>query len=188
VGGGGEGAARVSERGARALRAIDGACEALAHAGMVLISIFMLLQMVEIVGRKAFGYSILGLSEIGQLFVMSCICLTWPLVFCRDGHIAVEFVTDMLPPRGLWALKAMLALVGTIFVGALLYYGIDQARLQIAKGDISPTLHIPVVWYWVPLLLAIAASGVACVAQTIRHAAATVSGRVAPPSQPGQAA
>jgi TRAP-type C4-dicarboxylate transport system permease small subunit len=170
------------------VRIADGVCEALAHAGMVLISLFMVLQMVEIVGRKAFGSSILGLSEIGQLFVMSCICLAWPLVFCRDGHIAVEFVTNSLPPRALSALKAALALLGVVFVGTLTYYGVAQAKLQIEKGDFSPTLHIPILWYWAPLLLAMAASGVACVVQTIRHAAAAVSGRNAPPADTGLAA
>jgi TRAP-type C4-dicarboxylate transport system permease small subunit len=163
----------------RVLRAVDRACEALAHAGMVLIAVFMLLQMVEIVGRKATGFSILGLSEIGQLFVMSCICLTWPLVFCRDGHIAVEFVTDRLPPRALSLLKAAIGILGAIFVGALAWYGLGQARLQIAKGDFSPTLHIPIFWYWMPLLLGIAASGVACLALAIRHALAAASPRSA---------
>jgi TRAP-type C4-dicarboxylate transport system permease small subunit len=155
---------------------------------MVLILIFMVLQMVEIVGRKAFGSSILGLSEIGQLFVMSCICLTWPLAFCRDGHIAVEFVTDRLPPRALSALKAALGLIGAVFVGTLAYYGFAQARLQMAKGDFSPTLHIPILWYWVPLLLAMAASGIACVVQTIRHVIAALSGGSAPHAETGLAA
>jgi TRAP-type C4-dicarboxylate transport system permease small subunit len=188
VGGGDDRSAPGSSRDGRALRIADGVCEALAHAGMVLISLFMVLQMVEIVGRKAFGFSILGLSEIGQLFVMSCICLTWPLVFCRDGHIAVEFVTDPLPSRALSALKAALGLIGAVFVGALTYYGVVQAQMQIAKGDFSPTLHIPIFWYWVPLLLAMAASGAACVVQTIRHAMAAMSGRTGPPAEPGLAA
>jgi TRAP-type C4-dicarboxylate transport system permease small subunit len=184
VGGGGESGRSRPTQG-RAFRIADGVCEALAHAGMVLISLFMILQMVEIVGRKTIGFSILGLSEIGQFFVMSCICLTWPLVFCRDGHIAVEFVTDRLPPRALSALKAALGLVGAVFVGALTYYGIVQAQVQIAKGDFSPTLHIPILWYWVPLLIAMAASGIACVVQTLRHAVAAASGRGAPPAEIG---
>ncbi|MFO0986362.1 MAG: TRAP transporter small permease [Alphaproteobacteria bacterium] len=165
----GEGAA-----GRRPRRVADAICEALAHVGMVLISLFMVLQIVEIVGRKAVGSSILGLSEIGQLFVMSCICLTWPLVFRRDGHIAVEFLTDPLRPRALALLKAVVALMSAAFVCALAYYAFGQARAQIAKGDISPTLHIPILWYWIPLLLAMVASAIACVAQVARHTMAAV--------------
>ena len=153
----------------RLIRIADGACEVLAHAGMALISLFMILQMVEIVGRKTVGFSILGLSEMGQLLVMSCICLVLPFVFIRDGHIAVEFVTDRLPPRALALLKSVIALASAVFVAALAYYGYGQAQLQIAKGDFAPTLGIPIVWYWVPLLLGIAASAAACGAQAFRY-------------------
>jgi TRAP-type C4-dicarboxylate transport system permease small subunit len=169
VGGGGEGSRPDARQRGCALRLVDGLCEALAHVGMALISLFMVLQIVEIVGRKAIGSSILGLSEIGQLFVMSCICLTWPLVFRRDGHIAVEFLTDPLRPRALALLKAGVGLVSAIFVCALTYYGFGQAQVQFAKGDISPTLHIPILWYWIPLLLGMTVSAVACLAQAIRH-------------------
>lgn len=153
----------------RLIRIADGACEVLAHAGMALISLFMILQMIEIVGRKTTGFSILGLSEMGQLLVMSCICLVLPFVFMRDGHIAVEFVTDPLPPRALALLKSVIALASGLFVAALAYYGYGQALLQMAKGDYSPTIGIPIVWYWVPLLLGVSASAAACVAQTIRY-------------------
>ncbi len=176
MGGASEGGQPEGMRRGRALRLADGACEALAHAGMVLISLFMVLQIAEIVGRKAIGSSILGLSEIGQLFVMSCICLTWPLVFRRDGHIAVEFVTDRLPPRALALLKSSVGFVGAIFVCALTYYGFGQAQVQIAKGDISPTLHIPILLYWIPLLLGMTASAIACLGQAIRHAWAAILG------------
>lgn len=153
----------------RLIRIADGACEVLAHAGMALISLFMILQMIEIVGRKTTGFSILGLSEMGQLLVMSCICLVLPFVFMRDGHIAVEFVTDPLPPRALALLKSVIALASGLFVAALAYYGYGQALLQMAKGDYSPTIGIPIVWYWVPLLLGVSASAAACVAQAIRY-------------------
>ena len=160
----------------RLIRIADGACEVLAHAGMALISLFMILQMIEIVGRKTTGFSILGLSEMGQLLVMSCICLVLPFVFMRDGHIAVEFVTDPLPPRALALLKSVIALASGLFVAALAYYGYGQALLQMAKGDYSPTIGIPIVWYWVPLLLGVSASAAACVAQTIRYLLMAVGG------------
>lgn len=157
------------------MRFADLAFEFLAHTGLVLISLFMILQIVEIVGRKLTGFSILGLSEIGQLLVMSCICLTLPFVFVRDGHVAVEFVTDRMPPRLLFLLKSMIALASMIFVGVLAYYGFGQAMLQMAKGDFSPTLGIPLIWYWAPLLLGVTASAAACLVQAVRNFALAVS-------------
>lgn len=183
MGGGDDGNRHDARHRGRALRLVDGLCEALAHAGMALISLFMALQIVEIVGRKAIGSSILGLSEIGQLLVMSCICLTWPLVFRRDGHIAVEFLTDSLRPRMLALVKAGVGLAGALFVCVLTYYGFGQAQVQFAKGDISPTLHIPILWYWIPLLLGMTVSAVACLAQAVHHTLAAVLNETPPPAE-----
>jgi TRAP-type C4-dicarboxylate transport system permease small subunit len=87
----------------------------------------------------------------------------------------VEFLTDPLRPRALALLKATVGLVGVAFVCVLTYYGFGQAQLQFAKGDISPTLHIPILWYWIPLLLGMTVSAIACLAQTIRHVLSAVS-------------
>jgi TRAP-type C4-dicarboxylate transport system permease small subunit len=179
----GSAAARSAER---LHRVAERLAEVLAHAGMALISLFMVLQIVEIVGRKTIGFSILGLSEMGQLLVMSCICLALPFVFIRDGHIAVEFLTDALRPRRLALLKACVALTSTVFVAALAYFGFGQAAGQILKGDGSPTLHIPIVWYWAPLLLAIAASAASCAIQTFRYLAIALAG-ASPPLDGGAA-
>jgi TRAP-type C4-dicarboxylate transport system permease small subunit len=160
----------------RVIRIADFICEGLAHAGMLMISLFVVLQLAEIGGREVGGFSILGLSEIGQVLVMGCICLTLPLVFVRDGHIAVEFLTDRLPAKALDALKSIIGLLAAVFVGALTYYAYGQAQLQIAKGDFSPTLHIPIIWYWTPLLLGIVCSGAASLVQAIRYALAVALG------------
>jgi TRAP-type C4-dicarboxylate transport system permease small subunit len=165
-------------------RAAERIAEVLAHAGMGLISLFMLLQMVEIIGRKTTGFTILGLSEMGQLLVMGCICLALPFVFVRDGHIAVEFLTDPLRPARLAWLKAAIALLSTVFVAALAYFGFGQAMGQIAKGDGSPTLHIPIVWYWAPLLLAMTASAASCAIQALRFVALALAGAGAPDRSP----
>jgi TRAP-type C4-dicarboxylate transport system permease small subunit len=178
--GGAQGTRRAGTPVGGFVRAADLIGERLAQAGMVLISVFMLLQIVEIAGRKSVGFSILGLSEIGQLLVMSCISLVLPFVFIRDGHIAVEFVTNGLPPRALALLKAVVALASAAFVGALAYFGFGQASLQIAKGDGSPTLGIPIIWYWGPLLLGAAASATACVIQAARNLCTTFFGAVVP--------
>ena len=171
--------APIERPASRLVRVADRLGEVLAHSGMALISLFMLLQMVDIVGRKTTGFTILGLSEIGQLLVMSCICLVLPLVFIRDGHIAVEFLTDILPPRALALLKACVAVIGTALVSAFAYFGFGQAELQMLKGDGSPTLHIPIVWYWAPLLLGVTASAASCAVQALRYFAQAI-GRATP--------
>ena len=74
------------------------------------------------------------------------------------ASIAVEFVTDGLRPRLLAALKALTALATTVFVACLAWYAFKQAQLQVGQGDQSNTLAIPIVYFWILLLIGLAAS------------------------------
>ena len=147
---------------ARTIRIANFLSEASAQIGLLFVSIFMLFEIVEIIGRRFFAFSILGLNEIGQLFVMGCISLVLPFVFIRESHIAVEFITDRLPPRRFALLKAIVALLCFLFVTFLTYFGVMQGWFQVVKGDVSPTLEIPIVWFWAPLLFGLAFSGLNC--------------------------
>jgi TRAP-type C4-dicarboxylate transport system permease small subunit len=56
-----------------------------------------------------------------------------------------------------------------VFVAVLVRYAWAQAAQQIAKGDTSMTLAIPIAWYWAPLLVGLAISALACVVHAVRH-------------------
>jgi len=157
-------------------RRLEQVSEALAIAGMISISVAIAALIVDIVGRKTTGFTILGISDIMQLLVMACICLAMPFAFLREGHVSVEFVTDPLPPRALAALKLVVALVSLVFVAVLARYALAQAGQQMAKGDISMTLAIPIVWYWAPLLAGLCVSAVACLIHAARYLVAVVTG------------
>jgi TRAP-type C4-dicarboxylate transport system permease small subunit len=99
----------------RLFRSLDRITEALAFCGMVCLSAAIAASMIDIVGRKTTGFTILGIMDITQLLVMSCICLAFPLAFVREGHVGVQVITDRLPPRGLAALELVVSAVGFIF-------------------------------------------------------------------------
>ena len=134
-------------------RAADRAARVLAYAGMVLLCGAMLVVIVDIAARKSIGFSILGTIDLTQLGVMGCVFLSMPLAFLRGTHVGVEFVTDSLPAPLLRALKFAVGLLGAAFMLALAWYGLGQARIQLAQGDVSVTLGIPMILYWVPLLV-----------------------------------
>lgn len=143
--------------------------EVLSFIGMLLLTTAMAFSMVDIVGRKTIGFSILGITDITQLLVMACVCLAMPLTFIREGHVGVEFATDALPRRVLAALRFAVSLLCFVFVVALARFAYAQAFLQIAKGDASLTLGIPIVWYWMPLLIGLSLSAVAALAHSLRY-------------------
>ena len=37
-------------------------------------------------------------------------------------------------------------------MAAVVVYGWEQASMQAEFGDVSSTLEIPIIWYWVPLI------------------------------------
>lgn len=119
--------------------------------------------MVDISTRKTLGFSILGTIDLMQLAQVTCVFLVLPLVFLRESHIAVDFVTDRLPPRLRAAVEVVSALLGIALLGAILWYSWQQAAIQVGQGDRSVTLGIPMALYWAPLLLGTALSMLASV-------------------------
>jgi TRAP-type C4-dicarboxylate transport system permease small subunit len=130
----------------------------LAYAGMALLCGAMLVQISDIATRRTLGFSILGTIDLTQLGVMGCVFLAMPLAFLRGTHVGVEFLTDMLPAPALRAVKLAAGLVGAAFMLALAWYGSWQAQGQLAQGDKSVTLGVPMILYWAPLLAGTLAS------------------------------
>jgi TRAP-type C4-dicarboxylate transport system permease small subunit len=114
--------------------------------------------MVDIGARKTIGFSILGTIDLTQLAQVACVFLVLPLVFLRESHIAVDFITDRLPPRLRAAVHIVSALLSVALLAAILWYSWQQAAIQVRQGDRSVTLGIPMALYWAPLLLGTALS------------------------------
>ncbi|MCW5772728.1 MAG: TRAP transporter small permease [Rhodospirillaceae bacterium] len=166
----------------RLFRVLDRIGQAFVYAGMIFLSGTVAVSMADIVGRKTTGFSVLGIDDIVSLTVMACVSLAMPLTYLREGHVAVEFVTDMLPPRGLAAVKALGAVLTAGFVAVLAWFAFKQAGQQIAQGDRSNTLAIPIIWYWGPLLAGMAASALCGLVLALRLAA-TALGFAPPPER-----
>ena len=132
---------------------MDRIARVLAYLGMVMLCGAMLVVIVDIAARKSIAFSILGTIDLTQLGVMGCVFLSMPLAFLRGTHVGVEFVTDRLPAPLLRALKCAVGSLGAAFMLTLAWYGLGQARIQLAQGDVSVTLGIPMILYWLPLLV-----------------------------------
>jgi len=119
--------------------------------------------MVDISTRKTIGFSILGTIDLIQLAQVACVFLVLPLVFLRESHISVDFITSRFRPALQRAVHVVSALLGVALLGVILWYSWSQAAIQVRQGDRSVTLGIPMLFYWVPLLAGTALSIVASV-------------------------
>ncbi len=157
------------------MRRLDALAEALAALGNGLLLLATLVWVVDIVGRQTVGYSVTGLNDITQLLVMGFISLALPITFLREQNVTVEFIADRLPRRVFAWLRALIALVSTVFVAALAWFAWVQARSQLAESAGSATLDIPMAWYWAPVLAGITLSALLCAVLALRYLAHATS-------------
>jgi len=139
-----------------------------AFGGVLLLMLAVAALIVDIATRRSIGFSILGMVDLNQLAQMACVFLVLPLAFLRESHITVDFVTDRLPARARAAIEALSALLGAALLGAILWFSVGQALIQARQGDVSQTLGIPMLWYWLPLLLGVALSVLAVLLVALR--------------------
>lgn len=139
--------------------------------------------VVDVSTRRTIGWSVPGLVDLTQLFVMSFVYFSIPFGFVRESNVSVDFVTDRLSRRGVAFVKGICALLGLAFMAGITWYSWERALQQMQNGDASQTIGIPFAWYWGPLLVGGALSTIAALLQAWRYlwAAATGRGDAAPP-------
>lgn len=159
----------------------------LAYAAVALLSCAMLVTVADVALRAAakgalyltgegLQVAVPGVVDIVQLFVIATAYFAIPFAFMTDNHVTVDIVTDRLPWRLRYSLHALGALIGVALMAAILVYGWDKMLGQVGSLT-SQEIGIPIVWYWVPLLVGAALSVVATALVFVRNVLAAVAGR-----------
>lgn len=142
---------------------------AMAIVGIVMLAGAIALVVVDIVRRRLFGGSVIGVIDITQLCVMAAAFWSIPFAFSRKAHVAVDFLaTDKAP-----ALRMFVAIVSALLsfglLGLILWLAWGRAMDTLGNGDISQDLGIPMIWYWSVLLSGLAAALLAVAAAFLRE-------------------
>lgn len=154
----------------------DRLMQAVALAGMAVLSVAIAVVIADIVMRNTVDRAVLGTVDITQLCVMACAFWAIPFAFTRGGHVRLEVGAHKMPPRMRHGLDAAAAVLGAVFVALIGVYGWDSAQLALTYGDMSQTIGIPMIWYWATLLSGCALSVLATLAVALRHGALAVWG------------
>lgn len=141
----------------------------LAAAGVAALMLTIVVVIADISARRSLGVSIRGTIDLTQLAQLACAFLALPYVFLRESHVSVDFFTDRLPPRLRATVRAVAALVTLALMLALTWYSFAQAAIQVAQGDRSVTLGIPIAAYWAPVLAGMTLSCPAALIAVLRH-------------------
>jgi TRAP-type C4-dicarboxylate transport system permease small subunit len=127
------------------------------------LAAMMLLTVADVVGRKLFGRPIHGTYELVELLLTWTFFLALPAVFLRDAHIVVDVIDSRLPRAVPW-LKRGALLVAAVILGIIAWQSWISAQNALAFGDVTSDLSLPLILYWIPLLIGIGGGAVVAIA------------------------
>lgn len=143
-------------------------CRACAAVGVAILLVCALITVADIISRRTWGLSVPGLIDLTQLLVMSSVFLCIPFTFEQRANVEVDLLFNRLPLAARRVLAAVWSLLGAAFLLIVAWY-VGRAAAQVHEyGETSPTLNVPMIWYWVPILVGTILAAVVCIHQLVR--------------------
>ncbi|MDV7340593.1 TRAP transporter small permease [Terasakiella sp. A23] len=131
-----------------------------AYIGMLFLLAAVLITTTDVVMRKVDGQGVYGAIDLIQLMVLSAAYLSIPYTFMTRAHVAVSMITDRLSRRGQAMTQVLAMVLACLFMCAIAYYGYLCALEQAEYGDVSMIFGLPMIYYWLPLIVGSALSTV----------------------------
>ena len=148
-----------------------------AWLGMAFLLGAMFITSTDVVLRKVDSAGIYGTIDLIQLMIISAAYLAIPHAFMNRSHVAVSIAADLFSRRGLALCNLIAAILACVFMIAIAWNGYSQARTQYQYGDISITLGLPMIYYWVPLLFGAGLSALVTLHMAIESIYTIITGR-----------
>ncbi len=145
-------------------QAIATAC---AWAASVPLAAMMLLTVADVLGRRLLERPIHGTFELVELLLAWSFFLALPAVFLRDEHIVVDMVDSRLARAVPW-LKRFALVVAAAMLGVIAWRSWLFAGNALEFGDVTADLSLPLILYWIPLLVGFGGAAAAAVAMAAR--------------------
>jgi TRAP-type C4-dicarboxylate transport system permease small subunit len=143
---------------------------AVAILGTVPLLVAVALTVTDIVLRSFTSHTVHGLTDIVTLCTMIGAMFAIPFGFSHNQHVAIDVFTTHMP-RGLQrVLLVIAALLGFFFLAAVFWFSIQQMMTEYGYGDRSQSIGIPMVWYWIPLVVGIGLAAIVNAWLVVRHA------------------
>lgn len=139
------------------------------YAAALILVFMMLFTTVAVLMRELFDAPILGVIDVMELALVSCIFIAMPGVFLRDENVAVDIIDQVVPAR----LRAGLRLAGlTLTIGFLVLMMIEMIQPALDKlndHEVTMTLGINRFVHWMPIIFGFALSIVATIAVLVHY-------------------
>lgn len=117
----------------------------LAMIGGVALTIMMAVIIANIITRKFFNSPIFAVSELVGYLSLFIGSIGLGQQEWIDNNITMTILVDALSPRNQSLLKAVRSLICFIGFSVVSYYLIGEASNKAVVGEVSSSLHIPLV-------------------------------------------
>jgi TRAP-type C4-dicarboxylate transport system permease small subunit len=148
-----------------------------AWIGMLFLLCSVLLTTIDVILRKVDGEGIYGAIDLVQLMIMYAAFLSIPYTFMKRAHVAVSVITDRMSQRMISLTEVLGTVLGFGFMGAVGYFGFLQTLQQMEYGDVSMIFGMPMIYYWIPLLIGSLLSALVCCQICLESLYSFVTGR-----------
>jgi TRAP-type C4-dicarboxylate transport system permease small subunit len=135
-------------------------------AASVPLAAMMLLTVADVLGRSFFARPIHGTYELVELLLTCTFFFALPAVFLRDGHVLVDVIDTRLPRAVPW-LKRFALVLAAVMLGIIAWRSWLFAKNALEFGDVTSDLSLPLILYWIPLLVGIGGAAIAAVAMAV---------------------
>jgi TRAP-type C4-dicarboxylate transport system permease small subunit len=106
------------------ITAYDGVMRFLAGSSMILITAIML---VQVVARYVFNASLIWAEELCRYILIWQTFLFISMAFRMGELVAVDILTQLMPPKLLYVLRLLVAIPIAVFLALMVKYGYDFA-------------------------------------------------------------
>jgi len=137
-------------------------CKWSAWTGMLALILAMLATTADVLARKLAGYTSPGTIDIVQLLVLTATFMVIPYAFITRSHVAVAVLVDKFSERYQHLTTLLAGILGIGIMASLSWFAWQQAAMQLEYGDVSQTIAIPMIWYWIPLIYGCILSTLVC--------------------------
>lgn len=140
---------------------------ALGAAAAILLFGLMALTTVDVIGRYFFNRPLRGAFEVTELLLLTLIFAGLPLASRAGEHVTLDFVDQLLGPKGGSLLgRAVDLLCGVIVLGLAWRVWVKAGKIA-GYGDTTDVLRLPVAPFVYFMTLMVALTGIVHLARVI---------------------
>lgn len=120
------------------------------EGGMIasILGLASLLTFIQVFFRYVLNDSIFWAEEAILYLIISMSFLSTSLGIRKGSHITVDILKSCVPDSMTKGFIILASLIGALFAVALFYYGGSLFFNTLARGQLSPTLRMPIAFMY----------------------------------------